>query len=39
MSGNINCDGNITAVDTLFVLRFVAGMPVNLPQGCRPVGT
>ncbi len=32
-------DGNITAVDALFVLRFVAALPVNLPQGCRPVGT
>jgi hypothetical protein len=35
----VNCNGSVTAVDALFVLRFVAALPVNLPAGCRPVGT
>lgn len=36
---DVDCDGHITAVDTPFVLRFLAALPVNLPQGCRPVDT
>jgi hypothetical protein len=37
--GDINCDGSITAVDALFVLRYVAQMAVNLPGGCPAIGS
>ena len=37
--GDINCDGSITAVDALFILRYVAQMAVNLPGGCPAIGS
>jgi len=35
--GDIDCDHDLDAVDALFILRFVASLPVNLPQGCSPL--
>jgi TolB protein len=34
MRGDINCDDGISAVDSLLVLRRVAGLGLNLPAGC-----
>jgi hypothetical protein len=39
LSGDADCDEDVDSVDALSILRFVAALPVNLPQGCRPVGT
>ena len=36
--GDIDCDHDLDAVDALVILRFVAALPVNLPQGCPPLG-
>jgi hypothetical protein len=33
-AGNLKCDDGITSVDSLFILRHVASLPLNLPQGC-----
>lgn len=35
--GDIDCDGDVDAVDSLLILTFVAGLPVNLPQFCEPL--
>lgn len=35
--GDIDCDDDVDAVDGLLILRFVAGLPVNLPAGCPPL--
>jgi hypothetical protein len=37
-NGDVNCSGEVTAVDALQILRFVAGLPVSLPEGCEPIG-
>ncbi len=37
--GDIDCDGDVDAVDPLIILRFVAGFPVDLPPGCDPLGS
>ncbi len=36
--GDIDCDGTITAVDALMLLRYVAQLNVSLPGGCAPIG-
>ncbi len=36
--GDAECDGDVDAVDALLILRFVAGLAVNLPAGCPLVG-
>lgn len=36
--GDVNCDGQVDAIDALLLLRHVAGLPVNLPAGCPPIG-
>lgn len=36
--GDIDCDGAITSVDALFLLRHVAQLNVSLPDGCAPIG-
>ncbi len=35
---DVDCDGSITAVDALFILRYVAGLPHDLPAACGPIG-
>lgn len=35
--GDIDCDTDVDAVDSLLILTFVAGLPVDLPQGCAPL--
>lgn len=35
--GDIDCDGDVDAVDSLLILTFVAGLPVNLPPFCGPL--
>ena len=37
--GDIDCDEDVDAVDSLLILTFVAGLPVNLPQGCAALET
>ncbi len=36
--GDVDCSGAVTAVDALKILRYVAGLPVSLPDGCPPIG-
>lgn len=36
--GDIDCDGDVDAVDSLVILKFVAGLPLGLPQFCEPLG-
>ncbi len=36
--GNVNCDGAVTSVDALQVLRHVAGLQVNQNPGCPQIG-
>jgi len=38
-SGDVNCSGAVDPVDSLSLLRFDAGLPVNLPTGCPPIGS
>ncbi len=38
-AGNVKCDGAIDSVDALFILRYVAMLPVTLPPGCPAIGT
>jgi hypothetical protein len=35
--GDIDCSGELTAVDALLILRHVAGLLPSLPSGCPPV--
>lgn len=37
--GDINCDGFVDPIDSLIILRANAGLVVNLPSGCDPVGS
>lgn len=37
--GDVDCDNDVDAVDSLLILTFVAGLPVNLTQGCTPLET
>jgi hypothetical protein len=36
--GDVNCDGGVDALDALWLLRFVASLPHELPPGCPPIG-
>jgi hypothetical protein len=36
--GDIDCDGDVDAVDALQILRFVAGLPVNQQEQCTLIG-
>lgn len=38
IQGDIDCDDDVDAVDALQLLRFVAGLGANQPQGCPPLG-
>jgi hypothetical protein len=35
---DVNCDGADTAVDSLFILRYVAALPVSQPPACTEIG-
>jgi hypothetical protein len=37
-AGDVDCDGDIDAVDALVILRHVAGLPVDNGDGCTPIG-
>ena len=37
--GDVDCNGSANSVDSLKILRFVAGMPNDLPAGCPAIGT
>ena len=37
-AATVDCDLDTDAVDALFILRHVAALPVDLPQGCPPIG-
>jgi TolB protein len=39
LRGDMNCDGQVNAVDSLFILRQTAGLPVTQPQGCPEIGS
>lgn len=36
--GDVDCDGDVDAVDALQILRDVAGLGANQQQGCPPIG-
>jgi hypothetical protein len=36
--GNVSCRDGLTSGDSLFILRFVANLPLNLPSGCPEIG-
>lgn len=36
--GDMDCDADVSPVDALHILRFVAGLPNNLPEGCPAIG-
>ena len=37
--GDVDCDGDVDAVDALAILRHVVALPVNLPADCPPIGS
>ena len=37
--GDIDCDDDVDGVDVLLILRFVAGVPADLPPDCMLLGT
>lgn len=38
VKGDVDCDGDVDAVDALTVLRSIADLPINLPAGCALAG-
>lgn len=38
MSGDVDCDGSVNAVDALKILRHNAGLPVSQTQPCTAIG-
>jgi hypothetical protein len=36
--GDMDCDGQVTSVDSLHILRAVAGLGSQLPEGCAEIG-
>jgi len=38
VKGDVDCDGDVDAVDALRILRFVAQLSTGLPGGCDPIG-
>ncbi|HVP05195.1 MAG TPA: hypothetical protein VMT90_05925 [Dehalococcoidia bacterium] len=36
--GDLDCDGQPLSADGVYLLWFAAGLPVQLPQGCLPIG-
>ena len=39
VKGDMDCDGDVDAVDALLILRDVAGLSVSLPPGCPAIGS
>lgn len=39
VAADVDCDGEASAVDALQILRQTAGLAVNLPPGCPPIGS
>jgi hypothetical protein len=37
--GDTDCDEDVDSVDALRILRYVAGLPNDLPGGCPDIGT
>jgi hypothetical protein len=37
-NGNVDCDGDLDAIDALKVLRYVAQLPVSQTQPCPLIG-
>lgn len=38
--GDVDCDGDVDAVDALFLLKFIAAFPLpTVPIGCPPIAT
>ena len=37
--GDVNCSGALDIPDPILIERYVAGLSVTLPQGCRNIGT
>jgi hypothetical protein len=37
--GDVNCSGQVDAVDSLQILRHVAKLPVSLPTNCPEIGS
>jgi len=37
MQGDVNCNGAVSSVDALLILRAVAGLPVSIPPGCPAI--
>lgn len=35
--GDMDCDSDVDAVDALRILRYVVGLPMNLPDGCAAI--
>lgn len=38
-AGDVDCDGDVDAVDALRILRHVAALPNDLPLGCPEIGS
>jgi hypothetical protein len=36
--GYVNCDGLLNQQDAVVILRYAAGLPLNLPAGCSGIG-
>jgi len=36
---DVNCDGRLTAADAMLVLRYVGGLPLDVPAWCPSIGT
>jgi hypothetical protein len=36
--GDVDCDGDVDTVDALWTLRYVAALPNETRDGCRPIG-
>jgi hypothetical protein len=39
LAGNVKCDDGLSSTDSLFILRYVAQLPVNLPAECPAIGS
>jgi hypothetical protein len=39
LAGDVDCNGAITAVDSLRIALFEVGLPANVPPGCPDLGT
>ncbi len=39
LNDDVNCDGQVDAVDALLILQHVAGLPVSQTQPCAGIGT